>query len=78
MGAGIQYRRPALGRGVLFGHRLFDCNFKNIFDTYPQGILNIVHDVIVEDFSKLILENYPFELLEKLQTVALTLTGVRH
>ena len=38
---------------------IYDCIFKNIFDTYPQGILDIINDVIAETFPDLILDFYP-------------------
>ena len=43
---------------------IYDINFKNIFNTFPQGILDIAHDVIVENFPELILDRYPKAILE--------------
>ena len=39
-------------------------NFKNIFDAFPQGILEIIHDVITENFPELILDNFPKAFLD--------------
>ncbi len=43
---------------------IYDINLKNIFNTFPQGILDIAHDVVVENFPSLILDNYPKALME--------------
>ena len=38
---------------------IYDYLFKSIFDTYPQGILDIINDIITEDFPQLIINWYP-------------------